>query len=52
MEVPFSGDEAFSEILGRYRDPIRRYVLTLVLQVTVNAKWNKTKPDGRETQDV
>ncbi|MGB3561903.1 MAG: RNA polymerase sigma factor [Thermoanaerobaculia bacterium] len=30
MEVLFSGDEAFSEIFGRYREPIHRYVLTLV----------------------
>jgi len=30
MEVPFSGDQAFSEIFGRYKEPIHRYVLTLV----------------------
>lgn len=30
MEVPFSGNQAFSEIFGRYKEPIHRYVLTLV----------------------
>lgn len=30
MEVPFSGDPVFSDIFGRYKEPIHRYLLTLV----------------------